>query len=184
MVRGLAGHAAKPLPAKACKSPFQTPSGALESETGVTAITACRVVLPQQSSFMLTAIKLLQTLIWALLAGCILALPIFAVLRRFRWASIITIVVLFECVALAINGGRCPLTDFAARYTGDRTANFDIYLPIWLAEHNKFIFGTLFVVGEVVLVACWRKQRFRTSPQRQNFGSYRADRPDHDHADV
>ena len=131
---------------------------------------------------MLPAIKLLHTVIWALLAGCILALPILAVLRRFRWAAIITVVVLSECVTLAINGGRCPLTDFAARYTGDRTANFDIYLPIWLAEHNKFIFGTLFVLGEVVVVACWRRRKLATSPRTQNWGSYRAERPDNDHA--
>ncbi len=63
---------------------------------------------------MLTAIKLLHTVIWAFLAGCILALPVVAILRRFHWAAIITVVVLFECVALAINSGRCPLTDFAA----------------------------------------------------------------------
>lgn len=117
---------------------------------------------------MLTAIKLLHTVIWAFLAGCILALPIFAVLRRFRWAAIITVVVLLECVALAINGGRCPLTNWAARYTGDRTANFDIYLPIWLAEHNKVIFGMLFVAGELLVLGCWMRNRVQA--QRKSFG--------------
>jgi hypothetical protein len=57
-------------------------------------------------------------------------------------------VVLLECAVLAINGGRCPLTDLAAKYTADRASNFDIYLPNWLADHNKLIFGLLFVVGE------------------------------------
>ena len=131
---------------------------------------------------MLIGIKLLHTVIWAFLAGCILALPVLAILRRFRWAAIITVVVLLECAILAVNTGRCPLTDVATRYTGDRAANFDIYLPIWLAEHNKFIFGTLFVLGEVVVVACWRKRRLATSPQTRNCESYRAARPDHDHA--
>lgn len=102
---------------------------------------------------MLTAIKLAHTLVWAILAGSILALPILALMRRFRWAGVITVVILLECVVLASNGGRCPLTDVAARYTSVRAANFDIYLPLWLAEHNKLIFGALFVAGELVVVA-------------------------------
>ena len=104
---------------------------------------------------MLTAIKLLHTVIWALLAASILALPILAVLRQFRWAAILSIVVLLECCVLAMNGGRCPLTDLAARYTLDRGPNFDIYLPDWLARYNKVIFGSLFVFGELVVVWCW-----------------------------
>ena len=107
---------------------------------------------------MLTAIKLLHTVIWALLAGCILALPVLAVIRRFRWAAIITVVVLLECAVLAVNRGRCPLTDVAATYTADRASNFDIYLPNWLAERNKTIFGTLFVVSELIVLWCWLKR--------------------------
>ena len=56
---------------------------------------------------------------------------------------------------LALNRGRCPLTDLAGRYTEDRTDNFDIYLPIWLARHNKIIFGTLFAMGELFLLGRW-----------------------------
>ena len=101
------------------------------------------------------AIKLLHTLIWAALAGCILALPLFGLSHRFRSAAIFSIVVLTECAVIAVNGGRCPLTDWAARFTPDRAANFDIYLPEWLARYNKLIFGSLFVVGELVVLACW-----------------------------
>lgn len=104
---------------------------------------------------MLTAIKLLHTAIWAFLAASILALPLAAVLRRFRLARILSVVVLLECGVLAVHGGRCPLTDLAARYTLDRTSNFDIYLPNWLARYNKIIFGSLFVFGELVVVWCW-----------------------------
>lgn len=68
---------------------------------------------------MLNVIKLLHTVIWAFLAGSIVALPVAGVLRRFRWAAIITVVVLLESGLLAINGGRCPLTDLAARYTAE-----------------------------------------------------------------
>ena len=107
---------------------------------------------------MLTAIKLLHTVIWAFLAATILALPVAGVLRRFRWAAILSVIVLLECGALAVNGGRCPLTDLAAQYTDERASNFDIYLPNWLASRNKTIFGTLFVVNELIVLWCWRKR--------------------------
>ncbi len=104
---------------------------------------------------MLVGIKLLHTVIWALFAGCILAIPVFALRKRFRWAFILSAVVLFECIVLALNGWRCPLTDWAALYTADRAPNFDIYLPRLLAQYNKLIFGTLYAAGEVLLVALW-----------------------------
>ena len=112
---------------------------------------------------MLTIIKLLHTLIWAFLAGSIVALPVVGVLRRFRWAAILTCLVLLECAVLAVNGGRCPLTDLAARFTNDRAPSFDIYLPNWLAEHNKAIFGVLFIAGEWVVLGCWLWERHTAS---------------------
>jgi hypothetical protein len=111
---------------------------------------------------MLTAIKLLHTLIWAFLAATILVLPVAGVLRRFRWAAILSVIILLECVVIAMNRGRCPLSDLAARFTVDRSSNFDIYLPSWLAEHNKMIFAWLFVAGELVVDVCWLRNRFAT----------------------
>jgi hypothetical protein len=133
---------------------------------------------------MLTAIKLLHTLIWAFLAASILALPILAVWRRFRWAAILTVIVLLECVVLAADGGRCPLTDVAARFTVDRNSNFDIYLPNWLAEHNKVIFGVLFVAGELVVVGCWLRGKFAASLRTVNRASDGASERDRHHADA
>lgn len=34
-------------------------------------------------------------------------------------------------------------------------ADFDIYLPNWLARRNKLIFGALFVAGELFVLGCW-----------------------------
>jgi hypothetical protein len=103
----------------------------------------------------LTAVKLLHTAVWALFAGSIVALPITAVMRRFDWAIALTALVLVECGVLAVNRGRCPLTGLAARYTSDRTDNFDIYLPKWIARYNKVIFGLLFLFGEGVVLWRW-----------------------------
>jgi hypothetical protein len=54
-----------------------------------------------------------------------------------------------------MNQMHCPLTPVAARYTDDRAPNFDIYLPRWLAQHNKTLFGGLFVAGVVFAVVRW-----------------------------
>jgi hypothetical protein len=100
-------------------------------------------------------IKLLHTAVWAVMAAAILALPWLGWWRKFRWAFALTLLIIGECVVLAVNGGRCPLTDVAASYTSDRACNFDIYLPLWLACYNKQIFGFLFLVGEFVVVWRW-----------------------------
>jgi hypothetical protein len=63
-----------------------------------------------------------------------------------------------ECVVLALNGGRCPLTDLAARFAADRAANFDIFLPLWLAQNNKVLFDALFVAGELLCVWRWLRR--------------------------
>jgi len=109
----------------------------------------------------LTLIKLIHTLVWAVLAACVLPLPVAALWHRFDVAVILTVIIVAECTVIALNHGKCPLTDVAARYTKDRRDNFDIYLPNWLARHNKAIFGALFVLNEVIVLWFW----MNTSPQ-------------------
>lgn len=99
----------------------------------------------------LVGIKVVHTVVWAFFAGCIVAIPITGAMGEFRWAMMLTGAVLVECAVLAFNRGRCPLTAVAAPYTADRRDNFDIYLPEWLARYNKWIFGTLFVLGELAV---------------------------------
>jgi hypothetical protein len=103
----------------------------------------------------LRAIKLLHTAVWAGFAGCIVAIPVLTLQARFRLAAVLALVVFGEVVVLAVNRWRCPLTPIAARYTTDRRANFDIYLPEWLARYNKEIFGPLYLAGVVFLVVRW-----------------------------
>jgi hypothetical protein len=104
----------------------------------------------------LRAVKIVHTLAWALFAGCIVALPVAAYFRDFRLAVILIAIVLVEVIVLFANRFRCPLTAVAARYTSDRRANFDIYLPLWIARYNKEIFGTLFVAGILFTLFRWR----------------------------
>jgi hypothetical protein len=118
-------------------------------------MTTTRLLRSQPAHYpTLVQIQLLHTTVWFVVAGCIVAIPIAAARGAHGWAAALTGVVLVECGVLAANRGVCPLTNVAARYTGQRTPNFDIYLPVWLARYNKTIFGVLFVVGGVF--AFWR----------------------------
>ncbi len=104
---------------------------------------------------MLVAIKLLHTVVWVLFVACILGIFVGARQGRFDLVVILAAVVLGEVLVLVINRMRCPLTGVAARYTSARADNFDIYLPLWLARHNKTIFGTLYAAGIVYALVEW-----------------------------
>lgn len=94
----------------------------------------------------------MHTVVWAFFVACILAIPFLTTLGRQRLAWFFVLVVAGEVAVLALNGMTCPLTKVAARYTDDRRDNFDIYLPEWLARHNKMIFGTLYAASIVYLL--------------------------------
>ena len=103
----------------------------------------------------LKAIKVVHTVVWALFAGCIVAIPMASLNGDNRAAFWLAAIVLVEVAVLALNKWRCPLTALAARYTTDRGASFDIYLPEWLAKHNKVIFGTIYLVGAATAGMHW-----------------------------
>jgi hypothetical protein len=105
----------------------------------------------------LLAVKLLHTAVWTLFAGCIVAIPILGWRGELRGAAVLSAVVLVEVLVLLFNRWRCPLTPIAARYTEDRRANFDIFLPEWLARYNKEIFGSLYVAGVVYIAYLWAR---------------------------
>lgn len=103
----------------------------------------------------LFAIRLLHTLVWALFAGAIIALPFVLLAGRLRLAAWLSLLVWGEVAVLAVNRLRCPLTGVAARYTDNRADNFDIFLPLWLARWNKVIFGSLFAITQLWLAVRW-----------------------------
>lgn len=104
---------------------------------------------------MLALIKLLHTVVWAIFVACILGIFVFAYGGRFTSALVLIAIVMGEVAVLMFNRMRCPLTNVAARYTTERAANFDIYLPHWLAKHNKTVFGALYIVGIAYALVRW-----------------------------
>jgi hypothetical protein len=104
----------------------------------------------------LRAVKLAHTAVWAVFATCIVLIPVFAFRGEHGRAGALIAIVLVEVLVLLANGGRCPLTAVAARYAQDRRANFDIYLPEWLARHNKSVFGLIYLAGIAFTLVRWR----------------------------
>jgi hypothetical protein len=99
----------------------------------------------------LLAVKCLHTLVWAFFVSCIVSMPILGAKGQFRLAGVVFGIVMLECFVLVANGWRCPMTDWAAQYTEDREANFDIFLPRWLAVWNKTIFSILFILNGILI---------------------------------
>ena len=100
----------------------------------------------------LVIVKVLHTVIWCFFVMCIVGIWVAAAQKNFISGTWLTGMVVVECAVLAANRGRCPLAKLAQRYTDDRRANFDIYLPLWLARWNKWIFGAIFGSAEVYLI--------------------------------
>lgn len=103
----------------------------------------------------LRTVKIVHTIVWAAFVGCIAAIPVASWLGEQRVAAWLIAVIAGETAVLLVNGWRCPLTSIAARYTDDRRDNFDIYLPQWLARHNKLIFGALYLAGVAFALSRW-----------------------------
>lgn len=100
-------------------------------------------------------VKLLHTIVWAFFASCVVGILIAAARQQLDIAAALIGCVAFESLILVANRWKCPLTGVAARYTDERSDNFDIYLPLWLARYNKHIFGTLYVIGILWTLALW-----------------------------
>ncbi|HMK04470.1 MAG TPA: hypothetical protein VK489_09770 [Ferruginibacter sp.] len=48
----------------------------------------------------------------------------------------------------------CPLTIIARKYSDSTKANFDIYLPDWLAKYNKSIYTS--ILGIIIVITIYQ----------------------------
>lgn len=101
----------------------------------------------------LVAIKLLHTAIWVFFNVVIFYLAWAVITGRLGplfwigWGLILA-----ESVTLLAFRWYCPLTVWARRYSDSSRANFDIYLPEWLARHNKTIYTGIMAVILVLTI--------------------------------
>jgi len=103
----------------------------------------------------LILLKLLHTAIWSFYVVIIVYTVFAAIIGRldFYFLTAVCLVVL-EGIILLINGWQCPLTRIAEKYSDEVSLGFDLYIPKWLAKHNKTIFTTLFSAG--IIIATYR----------------------------
>ncbi|MCC7501023.1 MAG: hypothetical protein IT229_00745 [Flavobacteriales bacterium] len=103
----------------------------------------------------LIAIKLFHTAVWVFMNVVIFNLLYAVLVDRFdHWAWICLGIIGLECGVLLAFKMYCPLTLVARRYSDSQQPNFDIYLPRWLARHNKLIYGIL--LAGILAGLSWR----------------------------
>ncbi len=101
----------------------------------------------------LKAIKIAHTLIWIFFVSAIFYILYSGITNNINVVTWIAIgLIIGEGIVLAIFKMYCPLTVMARKYSDSDRDNFDIYLPNWLARHNKVIFTTLYLIGVIIVL--------------------------------
>ena len=101
----------------------------------------------------LTLVKTVHTIIWVFYNLVIFYL-LYAVIagKIDKWVWIGLGLFLFEAIILIIFKMKCPLTLIARKYSDSGKANFDIYLPNWLAKNNLKIYISILAIILLILV--------------------------------
>lgn len=103
-------------------------------------------------------IKLLHTVIFWILSGCVVYSLYCGVVGRIGvWTWVAVGLLLVESIVLAASGWTCPLTILAERRGAGQGSVADLFLPKALADRIFPVCGTAF--GVAVLLILWRLLR-------------------------
>ncbi|HEY2349733.1 MAG TPA: hypothetical protein VGH64_11980 [Puia sp.] len=103
----------------------------------------------------LVLVRLVHSIIWMFFNLIIFYLYYAAITNKIdKWVWIGVGLILMEGLVLLYFKRICPVTLIARKYSDSTKDNFDIYLPNWLAKHNKLIYTSLFVL--VLLIILFR----------------------------
>ncbi len=98
-------------------------------------------------------VKISHTLIWIFFNIVIIYMFYAAVTNKLDlWLWICYAIIFSEGLILAAFKNFCPLTIIARKYSASEKANFDIYLPNWLAKYNKTIYTIIFVIIIIITI--------------------------------
>ena len=101
----------------------------------------------------LISVKIIHTIIWLCFNVVIFYLAYAVILNRIdKLVWICVGLIILEGIVLLAFKGVCPLTIIARKYSASTKANFDIYLPIWLAKYNKMIYTIIFAAIIFILI--------------------------------
>lgn len=101
----------------------------------------------------LLTIKLVHTIVWLFFVVIIFYVFYSGMtneITTFTWFAIG--LVLAEGLVLLIFKMFCPITLMARKYSASKKDNFDIFLPEWIARHNKLIFTSIFIIGLLLVL--------------------------------
>ncbi|MBK8365303.1 MAG: hypothetical protein IPP27_16035 [Bacteroidetes bacterium] len=100
----------------------------------------------------LISIKILHTLIWIFFNIVIFYLLYAVIVNKIdRWVWVCIFLITLEGLTLLIFKNVCPVTIAAKKYSDSDKANFDIYLPNWLAKYNKPIYTIIVGIALIIL---------------------------------
>jgi hypothetical protein len=95
----------------------------------------------------LKLIKTVHTVIWICFNVVIFYMLYAAIVNKLDvWLWLGYGLILLEGITLVVFKSFCPVTILARKYSDSTKANFDIYLPEWLAKHNKLIYTLILIV--------------------------------------
>jgi hypothetical protein len=104
------------------------------------------------ASAKLVVIKMIHTLVW-IFFNVVIFYFLYAVVadKIDKWVWICLSLILLEGLVLLVFRNICPITMVAREYSESDKANFDIYLPNWLAKYNKRIYTAIVLVAVLIL---------------------------------
>jgi hypothetical protein len=106
-----------------------------------------------KSETKLTLIKSIHTAIWVFMNIVIFYMLYAAIAKKLNiWLWIGYGFIFLEGLILLIFKSHCPLNLMARNYTSSTNANFDIYLPSWLAKYTKLIYTTIFGIISIITI--------------------------------
>jgi len=101
----------------------------------------------------LNLVKIIHTLIW-LCFNVVIFYMLYAVIvnKLDIWLWMGYGLIFLEAIILLLFKFFCPLTIIARKYSDSTKDNFDIYLPNWLAKHNKLIYTAILIVILIITI--------------------------------
>jgi hypothetical protein len=101
----------------------------------------------------LIIVKAFHTLVWIFFNVVIFYLLYAVIVDQIdTWVWICLSLIVVEGLVLLVLKNICPITIVARNYSQSDQANFDIYLPNWLAKYNKQIYSGIVLITVVILI--------------------------------